>query len=387
MNSDKNIVIPINNTSIFSGDVFDIVKIYRDEGFGTIEPKVTLVYKRQSDNLQVSFSLKQAMFFTVNGSHMTVGNLGKFDLQKIPLVTDEYLNKIDENGINIVDSFTVLKGNDNSERHHPNLDINQPIFGIGNDWMKSSIEKVEKERLDRIAREKSYITKREKENWTEKKKNEFESKALELRTNILEYVNSRKSSGFFGIKKTMLEKKVYQLAQCVPQNFVGEINWDLSSKEVFNYKVMYNREGGGIQVFRLGDLLHFWVKDNFTNQTTVLYDYLSPVFENITRFNRDNLWMHLIPAQLTIVSVEDIKDERGNVIYHPYSYKKFHERKEELKALNLPYSFSDIFSDSEFKKNLSGTSLMPTHPGTFHSAKIEVSVIIQNLFDPPIYLD
>lgn len=156
-NSYKDIEVSINNVSIFIGDVFDFVRVYYIKGLGPLDAKLFLIYKRQSDNLQIYFTLRQAVYFTVKGNHITIPNNDDFDFpkehEKINGNYEDYYNKIAENKMNFVDSFIVLKGNEDSEHHRPNLDINQPILGIGIDWMKSSIEKKELEIILKQRRE------------------------------------------------------------------------------------------------------------------------------------------------------------------------------------------------------------------------------------------
>jgi hypothetical protein len=141
MDTDKNIILSINKVKIYPGEVFDFVRVYIMEGFGEIEGKCIIVYKRRKDNISISFSIKQYRYFTVNGANMDVPNFDGFDFESLPILTNEYFNKRNQSGLNFVDTFTVIKGNDEIEKHHPNLDVNQPIIGIGLDWMKSSIEK------------------------------------------------------------------------------------------------------------------------------------------------------------------------------------------------------------------------------------------------------
>jgi hypothetical protein len=134
----------IEQVLIRPGDVFDFESFFDDsdddnliEGF--------LVYKRRSDNNSIIFSMRQSEYFTVKGKAGRYANWEKIDYNNRLQFTSENLNVITEDGINFVDSFTVLTGSIGNYKHYPNLDINQPILGVGLDWMESSIEKKKRE--------------------------------------------------------------------------------------------------------------------------------------------------------------------------------------------------------------------------------------------------
>jgi hypothetical protein len=141
MESEKNIIFPINKVKIYAGEVFDFVNVNLIEDFSQPTNKIMLVYKRRSDKVLISFSSIQASYFTVNGNAFDIPNLDRVDTKNMTPFTKESLSERNRDSLIFVDTFTVLKGNDGNENHRPNLDIDQPLFGIGLDWMKSSIEK------------------------------------------------------------------------------------------------------------------------------------------------------------------------------------------------------------------------------------------------------
>ena len=81
----------------------------------------------------------------------------------------------------------------------------------------------------------------------------------------------------------------------------------------------------------------------------------------------------LIPDTFNVVRTEYIKDEMGNIIHPPYFYKKYQDKIEELKALNLPYD--KIYLDSDFMDNIGETPLHPRFEGV-NLAKLEVIINI-----------
>lgn len=132
------LTLKIEDVKIKPGQVFDFVGILDHTLFS--DDKFYLIYKYRFGKNQILFTLKQAFYFTVKGEPMHLPLGQNFDsIDKINM--DEPWDNTKKDGLNFADSFEVLKGNDGIIKHRPNLDINQPIFGIGTEWMLSSINR------------------------------------------------------------------------------------------------------------------------------------------------------------------------------------------------------------------------------------------------------
>ncbi|RYJ50995.1 hypothetical protein DR871_013800 [Flavobacterium petrolei] len=358
MDFNKNIILSINKVKIYPGEVFDFVRVYIMEGFGEIEGKCIIVYKRRKDNISISFSIQQYRYFTVNGGKMDIPNFDGFDFKSLPILTSEYFNKRNQSGLNFVDTFTVVKGNVEIEKHHPNLDVNQPIIGIGLDWMESSIiEKAQIKKRQTDYKENEYKEKLKLQK-LEEKRIKFLSRKIDNKSDD-EYDQSTQRCSF-NYKKEDLYGVTFALKK-ITQPVVKTADF---YEDAMNSKLTYVGFMGPTISFSIRTLFSF----NLISSNIIrFHEFMEP--ENYIEYGDDLIC--IIPKQFKIVEVDDlIQNETKKVMFPYYYYKDFVEMKNK-------YLETKTYSKTEFNDFLStfhGGPLEPRYVGAETSKQILIDM-------------